>query len=135
MGTHTAWRQHLPKGSRSEKNQSRLIFSIETEKLKKINRFLLIFSKINREKINRCLSQKSIDFCLKNQSIFCCVFPSFLLFWMGFLLNICASYFTYFHVYMCIYIYIHIMNIHTCIHIHRYIDIHIYIYMNTRYTR
>ena len=80
-----------PKGSKIEKNQSRLIFSIETGKLKKINRFLLIFEKINREKNNRFLSKKSIDFCPKNQSIFCCVFLSFLLFWICFLLYICAS--------------------------------------------
>ena len=42
-----------PKGSKIEKNQSRLIFSIESVFCKKINRFGLIFSKINRKKINR----------------------------------------------------------------------------------
>ena len=51
-----------PKGSKIEKNQSRLIFSLEIDFLKKINRFRLIFEKINRKKIKRTYAQNQSNF-------------------------------------------------------------------------
>ena len=96
---------HYPKAPRLKKINRDWFFPSKQKSWKKSIDFSWFFQK--------SIEKKSIDVCLKNQLIFvlkihrffCCVFPSFLLFWMGFLLNICASYFTYFHVYMCIYIY------------------------------
>ena len=51
-----------PKGSKIEKKQSRLIFSLEIDFLKKINRFRLIFEKINRKKIKRTYAQNQSNF-------------------------------------------------------------------------
>ena len=56
-----------PKGSKIEKNQSRLIFSLEIDFLKKINRFRLIFEK-STEKNKENICSKSIEFWIKNQS-------------------------------------------------------------------
>ena len=57
------WRSRTtPKGSKIEKNQSRLIFSLEIDFLKKINRFRLIFEKINRKKIKRTYAQNQSNF-------------------------------------------------------------------------
>jgi hypothetical protein len=61
VGHQSSW-WAKPKGSKIEKNQSRLIFSLEIDFLKKINRFRLIFEKINRKKIKRTYAQNQSNF-------------------------------------------------------------------------